>query len=148
MSDKDGLADLILGIFFGAGVGFCVIALAFVVLWTILPDIAPCQLAMVEGRRSCRICPLEGVVARGPIVRPCALGQMTLVLLPRSLMKFCDEPEYFGCTMVQSTASLDTSILMPEFWQTDGTTTELRFPSSLNPTALSEYAEHPLMATS
>jgi len=49
MSDKDGLADLILGIFFGAGVGFCVIALAFVVLWTIFPDFAPSLLALVEG---------------------------------------------------------------------------------------------------
>jgi hypothetical protein len=47
MSDRgDDFADLILGVIFGTGVGFCVIGLAFVALWAVFPGFAPGLLAL------------------------------------------------------------------------------------------------------
>lgn len=41
MSQNDRLADLFLGIFFGFGLGFCLLGLALAILWGIFPDYGP-----------------------------------------------------------------------------------------------------------
>jgi hypothetical protein len=51
MSQDDGITELFLGIFFGAGVSFCVLGLAAAILWGIFPDYAPSLLALIETVR-------------------------------------------------------------------------------------------------
>jgi hypothetical protein len=48
MLQNDGMADLFLGIFFGAGVGFCLIGLTAAILFGVFPDYAPSLLALIE----------------------------------------------------------------------------------------------------
>ena len=48
MAQDDGKAELFLGVFFGMGLGFCLIGLAAAILWGIFPDYAPNLLALIE----------------------------------------------------------------------------------------------------
>jgi hypothetical protein len=49
MSQDDGITDLFLGVILGAGLGFCLLGLAFAILWGIFPDYAPNLLALVQN---------------------------------------------------------------------------------------------------
>jgi len=49
MLQDEGKADLLLGIFLGMGLGFCLLGLAAAILFGIFPDYAPNLLALIEG---------------------------------------------------------------------------------------------------
>ena len=48
MVRDEGLADLLLGVFLGMGLGFCLIGLACAVLWGVFPDYASGLLTLLN----------------------------------------------------------------------------------------------------